>query len=257
MKYILLSITLILSVSLVPAQKTYTSFKEALKSANNVEVLDLSNQKLRSISKKIAKFPNLRVLNLSGNKLISLPSEFEELYELDSLDLSRNSFIKVPKVLQKNYSLKWLNLSLNPVDTDPQPTPSGSTLLSGVFKLQANGVKVITTTYVFDIQTQVEAKTEEKFVFAETLPEPLNLDELKRLYRNPEVSKDFKNNGFVVVRVQVDPNGNYEDHKVLQSNDEAFQAYLLKEIQGLKFKPATAKGKPLSFWVNLSFRVSS
>jgi Leucine rich repeat len=56
----------------------------------NLEVLDLSSNKITSLDAKIANLINLRFLDLSNNQIMSLPSAIMKLDSLQVLNLSNN-----------------------------------------------------------------------------------------------------------------------------------------------------------------------
>jgi hypothetical protein len=91
----------------------YYRMEDAMKSPQDVLVLDLSSSGLKSVSNDIGKLTNLVELNLSGNELTSLPEELSKLAKLASLDVSHNQLTDVPKQLCALSQLKDLKLGGN------------------------------------------------------------------------------------------------------------------------------------------------
>lgn len=95
-------------------QTTFTSVEEALNTPENVLMLSLNDQDLKSLSGKIAQFKNLRTLNLSNNNLKVLPSAIRELHYLEMVNLSNNPEIdskSVINMLSDCPRLKYLDMS--------------------------------------------------------------------------------------------------------------------------------------------------
>lgn len=100
MKNLILILSLLIGfVSFGQTEKVYTSLKEALKNPEQVLHLDLSDQSLTKISKKIQKFTNLKTLDLSGNQIQKLP-DFNNLRKLEKLNLSGNPLTYEPVFLK-------------------------------------------------------------------------------------------------------------------------------------------------------------
>ncbi|MCR8640909.1 hypothetical protein BEN44_20390, partial [Leptospira interrogans serovar Ricardi] len=62
--------------------EAYQDLTKALQNPLDVRVLDLSEQKLKALPKKIGQLKNLQELNLWNNQLITLPKEIAQLKNL-------------------------------------------------------------------------------------------------------------------------------------------------------------------------------
>lgn len=91
------------------------------------------------------------------------------------------------------------------------------------------------------------------FVFAESEPAPINMDEVKILIGYPQIARDAGIHGNVVLRILVDKRGNYTRHKVINEVHPLLTEAIEKHIASLKFTPAIQAGKPIPFWVNIPF----
>ena len=77
----------------------YTGFRdieEALKTPNEVYLLDLEDQGLTQIPKEVFLFPNLKGLNLKYNDLTSIPDSIHLLKNLKVLSFAFNSIDFIP-----------------------------------------------------------------------------------------------------------------------------------------------------------------
>lgn len=78
--------------------------------------INLSDRKLKKISKYIDKFVRLRDLNLSKNALNSLPSTIECCGSLLTIHLTHNKFLSFPSVLFKNKNIQAIKLKYNSIE---------------------------------------------------------------------------------------------------------------------------------------------
>ena len=85
----------------------------------NLKVLDLSCNGLRSLPGCICRLAYLEELHVGHNDLKDLPKELGDLPNLKKLDLVHNSFQEVPFCISKLCHLEWLNLSGNLVEIVP------------------------------------------------------------------------------------------------------------------------------------------
>ena len=85
----------------------------------NLTVLELSGNDLRSLPREICLLVGLEELYLARNGLKSLPKEIEDLSNLRRLNLVHNGFQEVPFFLSRLYMLQWLNLSGNLIEIIP------------------------------------------------------------------------------------------------------------------------------------------
>lgn len=120
---------------------TYTSFEKALQNPDSVLVLDLGDQKLKTLSPDISKFKNLKTLILYGNELKTLPIEITVLKNLEYLDLYNNSIATLPAGFEQLQKLKSLDLGWNKFKTIP-PVVFQLKNLTDLY-LYANRIKTI------------------------------------------------------------------------------------------------------------------
>ena len=97
--------------------KTFTSIDEALKTPDEVFVLDLYFQDLTALPDEIGMLKNLTKLELSGNQLTQLPETFGQMEKLKWLSLKGNNIKKLPDSFENLTNLAELNL----VYTDISP----------------------------------------------------------------------------------------------------------------------------------------
>ena len=92
-----------------------------------------------------------------------------------------------------------------------------------------------------------------EFVMLEKEPAPVNMDELKKLIGYPTMAKEAEIEGKVVLRIQVDGNGNYVKHIVIKDPHPILTTEVSKQIRNLKFTPGIQAGKPIKVWVTIPF----
>jgi Leucine-rich repeat (LRR) protein len=93
------------------------SLPEEIIYLNNLEVLDLTRNPLKTISSRLC--PNLKSLGLSECQLDHIPTAILELTFLQSLALFGNEITIVPKEISKLIYLKHLDLSDNQLSVLP------------------------------------------------------------------------------------------------------------------------------------------
>ncbi|MCI4667296.1 MAG: leucine-rich repeat domain-containing protein [Bacteroidia bacterium] len=251
MKHISFILIILIYSSTIYSQDTYSSLKKALKNPEDVKRLDLSGQKLKSLSPKISKLTSLTYLDLSGNSLTDLPNSIGNLKQLDSLNLKDNNLRYIPKSLCELKNLKWVSFKLNPVGAKSLNTPNINQV-TGVYCLWKNKAFVEVDDKIYDPNKEFAGLKD--FDFADTQPEPIDLDRIFNKIKDPSMHQGFTKDGLVVARIKVNAEGGYEEHRIIKSNDEALKAFVEKEIISLKFKPATLNGEPKAFWVNIPFK---
>ncbi len=84
-------------------------------------------------------------------------------------------------------------------------------------------------------------------------PEPINLNEIKRLVGYPQICRDAGIQGQVLLRVLVDKSGNYKKHEVLAEGHKILREAVEKHIGKLNFNPARKDNQPVEFYVNIPF----
>ena len=85
-----------------------------------LEYLNLMENKIKTLPKEIANLKKLKRLIISDNKLTSLPSSIGELTNLNYLELFNNNIINLPNEIGKLKNLKLLNLSHNKLEELPE-----------------------------------------------------------------------------------------------------------------------------------------
>lgn len=80
----------------------------------NLEALEISNNNIRAIPKKIGQLSKLRSFQARDNHLVSLPSSFGALSNLEWLSLSQNLFPKIPEAVFDLRSLRGLMMDAKP-----------------------------------------------------------------------------------------------------------------------------------------------
>lgn len=84
-------------------------------------------------------------------------------------------------------------------------------------------------------------------------PRPINLNEVRQNVGYPLEALTKGIEGTVVLKVLVDKEGNYAEHKVVRSSHESLLKACEAQIENLKFSPATLKEEPIKFWVHIPF----
>ena len=96
--------------------ESYTGFRdieEALKTPNEVYLLDLEDQGLTQIPKEVFLFPNLKGLNLKYNDLTSIPDSIRLLKNLKVLSFAFNSINTIPNSIASLINLEYISQILN------------------------------------------------------------------------------------------------------------------------------------------------
>ena len=86
---------------------------------NNLKSLDLSNNAVATISKKIINLQYLKSLNFSNNFISYIPPFLKELKYLEEINLSNNKIEQIPISIQFFQNLKTLNISQNNIEKLP------------------------------------------------------------------------------------------------------------------------------------------
>lgn len=85
-----------------------------------LEILNVSQHALVSVSESISQLRRLTSLNLSGNQLTTLPESISQLKNLTPLWLASNEFVTVPDVVSQLKKLTHLGLSSNQLSALPE-----------------------------------------------------------------------------------------------------------------------------------------
>jgi len=78
----------------------WTEIPPSVFDATNLEILDLSRNRIRELPPEIAKLTRLRRLILRKNDLTTIPPEIGRLKDLEHLDLSQNPLVGIPPEVQ-------------------------------------------------------------------------------------------------------------------------------------------------------------
>ncbi|MDX2285159.1 MAG: TonB family protein [Bacteroidia bacterium] len=92
-----------------------------------------------------------------------------------------------------------------------------------------------------------------QFVYADREPQPLNLDEVRKLIGYPETAVRLSLEGKVVVRILVNEQGEYVRHKLVTEAAAPLTLAVEEHISKLRFKPAVADDRAIPFWINIPF----
>lgn len=95
------------------------SFPTAICGLKNLKVLSLAYNDIDSIPDCICRLQNLERLFLSNNKLVYVSDSLGSLRKLEQLDLNRNSIKKLPEDLGYLSSMQFMDLSFNNLDKLP------------------------------------------------------------------------------------------------------------------------------------------
>ncbi len=93
----------------------FSDLSAALKQADKVKHLDLSNQQIKITDEQFKKLCNIETLSLRNNNLTEVPHGIIYLSKLRSLDLSNNNIETLPWYIKKLTSLEeiYLNNEVN------------------------------------------------------------------------------------------------------------------------------------------------
>lgn len=96
------------------------SLPEEITALTNLGALQVNNNALKSLPKKIGKLSSLYYLNFAHNHLPSLPEEIQTLDNLERLRLEHNELNSLPKGIGGLSSLYYLNLGGNHLRSLPK-----------------------------------------------------------------------------------------------------------------------------------------
>lgn len=105
----------------VAVSPVYTSLKKALRNADKVEKLRLSNNELKEFPEGIFKLKKLRLLILDSNEIKVIPSQISELKELRCLSISSNQLSELPSSIGELSKLRFLYAERNLLTSLPKP----------------------------------------------------------------------------------------------------------------------------------------
>ena len=79
------------------------------------------------------------------------------------------------------------------------------------------------------------------------------MDDIKKLIGYPPMAKEAEIEGKVILRVQVNKNGNYVKHIKIKDPHPLLTKAVEDQIHNLKFTPGVQAGKPIKVWVTIPF----
>jgi hypothetical protein len=79
----------------------------------NIEELDISRNRLRALPNSFKRLGKLRKFNISSNKIKSLPKSMGSLFNLEELILGHNKLNNLPSTFRKLTTLRKIELSVN------------------------------------------------------------------------------------------------------------------------------------------------
>lgn len=91
------------------------SLEEALKSPEDILILDLSKQKIKELPNDFGPLINLRELYLDKNKLKKLPRSIASCEQLRIISISKNKFVDFPMIICYLSQLRTLDFSTNEI----------------------------------------------------------------------------------------------------------------------------------------------
>ncbi len=97
-----------------------TELPESLEQLTQLQLLDLSQNFLRTLPAWIGKLTQLRSLYLPYNRLAAVPESLSDLTQLQSLNLSYNRLTTLPQSLSSLIQLQSLDISFNQLMTLPE-----------------------------------------------------------------------------------------------------------------------------------------
>ncbi|MBI3379908.1 hypothetical protein HY029_04090 [Candidatus Gottesmanbacteria bacterium] len=103
----------------LPNKKVYLNIDEALKTPNDVYILNLRGKKLTSIPQSISNFKNLAIFIASNNNINQLPVELGEISSLRMVDLSVNKIKQIDPIVSLS-NLRFLYLTDNEISALPE-----------------------------------------------------------------------------------------------------------------------------------------
>lgn len=129
------------------------------------------------------------------------------------------------------------NLSSQSVESDPIPNPMAD----------SSPVKPVVTNEPDSIPGVND------FVLVEKEPVPINLNEIKSQIGYPIAAIDQEIEGKVILRILLDPEGNYRRHVVYSDSHSLLTQAVERVIPQLQCTPAISKGQATWYWITIPF----
>lgn len=103
----------------IDKEPVYTNLSKALRNAEKVYKLNLSNKKLNEFPIDILKLKQLRLLILDSNTISFIPQQISELQNLRYLSIAHNSIAEIPISIGDLNKLRFLYIDYNNISTLP------------------------------------------------------------------------------------------------------------------------------------------
>ena len=84
-------------------------------------------------------------------------------------------------------------------------------------------------------------------------PIPINLDEVKSEIGYPQEARDGGEQGLILLKVEIDKEGNYVSHELLESASDILANAVQAQVSNVRFEPGTKDGQPTVFSVTIPF----
>lgn len=160
----------------------YKNLSKALRNADKVYRLNLSNKGLKEFPMEILKLKKLQYLTLDSNQITIIPTQMNELQKLEYLSLSNNNIQELPSGMGELRELRFLYIDNNKI----------SVLPAELFKLNNLKRLVISDNKLIELPKEIKVLKELEILLAsnnqfENIP-----DEIGHLYNLERLS--FSNN---------------------------------------------------------------
>lgn len=103
----------LLTAEQLEREKWFYSIEEAMRAPEAVYKLSLRDQDWKFFPMELTRFPNLQILNLSANKISLIPAEIHQMENLQVLILANNKIKSLPASMSELENLTQLYLAGN------------------------------------------------------------------------------------------------------------------------------------------------
>lgn len=86
------------------------------------------------------------------------------------------------------------------------------------------------------------------------MPAPINMNEVQQVIGYPYAAIQANIEGYVILKILVDENGDYLKHIVLTSPHPILLKAVEEQVSNLKFTPAYQGGKTIKYWLVVPFK---
>jgi periplasmic protein TonB len=179
------------------------------------------------------------------------PPAFEQMQYIEP-DIKRDEEIRTPEpsTVQVMDSLQNTSAMMGASNQTGESNETGIVLPQQGF---GNGQSRGADEVVAPAATTEKEPDEKEFILVQQEPQPVNLDDIKRNLKYPEVAKQASIEGKVLMRILVNKEGTPVKHVVKKSPHELLTKACVDEIYKLRFKPAISSGKPVVCWIAIPF----